>query len=231
MATAGELVWSVRLLPSARPQVEVTVDTAGLASNEVVDSANFDASFLSGSNLLLGKNNFAVVDAKLFVLEAGQVYRRLYYAPYSSAQRMVAGNLTFVRRVLGGKADGVADVIQPPASVPCCVSASGPPTVQVEAPAGALAQGLKSQVAAQLQPKTIAMVVDATRESRCAAYSRRAVAQNRLNLRRQCFAADNRWSSDFEHHLRYCMDPNVDPESVRAEAIERDRLLGSCAKK
>lgn len=33
------------------------------------------------------------------------------------------------------------------------------------------------------------------------------------------------------HQQRYCMDPNVDPESVRAEAVERDRLLGSCAKK
>lgn len=231
MASAGELAWSVRLVQGARPQVEVTVDTAGLASNEVVDSANFDADFRGGSNQLLGKKNFAVVDAKLFVLEAGQVYRRFYYAPYVNTQKLVAGNLTFVRRVLGGKADGEADIIQPPASTPCCKPASGTPTVQVEAPPSAFVQALKSQVQPGTSAKQLAVVVNASRASRCAAYSRRAVAQNRLNRRRQCFTADNRWSSDFEHHRRYCMDPNVDPEVVRRESVERDRLLAGCKKK
>ncbi len=228
IAPAAELAWSVRLVPSAKPQVEVTIDTAGLASNEVVDSASFEASFLNTSNVLLGKNNFPVVDAKLFVLESKQVYRRYYYAPHASARKIVAGNLIFIRRTLGGKADGVSDVVQSPASAPCCAPSSSPPTVEVKAGPGASASAVKSQAAGQLQSKKLAMVIDATRESRCASYSRRAVAQNQLNLRRKCYAADNRWSSNFQHHNRYCMDPNVDPEVVRVESANRDRLLKQC---
>jgi len=227
-ASAEELSWSVRLVPSARPQVEVTIDTAALAPNEVVDAANFEASFLNTSNLLLGKKSFAVVDAKLFVLESKQIYRRYYYAPYSSSKRIVAGNLTFVRRTLGDKADGMADVVQAVGSAPCCAPSTSPPTVEVQAEPSAFAVAAKSQVAAPVQPNTLAMVINATRDSRCASYSRRAVAQNQMNLRRQCYAADNRWSSNFEHHNRYCMDPNVNPEDVRAESVVRDRLLKKC---
>jgi len=229
-APAGELAWSVKLILSTQPQVEVTIDTAGLAPNEVVDAASFEASFLSSSNTSLGTKTFPVVDAKLFVLESKQVYRRYYYAPYSGAKKLVAGNLTFIRRTLGDKADGVTDVVLPPASAPCCASLSSPPTVEVKAQSAAAAFSPKSQVATAVQPQNLAMVIDATRKSRCASYSRRAVAQNQLNLRRKCYAADNRWSSNFEHHNRYCMDPNVDPETVRTEAVERDRLLKQCKK-
>lgn len=228
VASAQGLVWSVRLIPATRPQIEVVVDTSKLKSNEVVDAATFNARFFNPSKNLLGAKNFSIVDTRLFILEAGTIYRRYYYAPYASSRSLVAENLNFRVRTLGDKEDGQGDELQPPRSQPCCTPPSGQPTVEILPEPVALPSLVKTVGTAHVPAgaRAAAVVVGATRESRCAAYSRLAVAQNQTNKLRSCHAQDSRWSSDFSHHNGYCLQ--VGPENARPESETRQRILTEC---
>jgi hypothetical protein len=61
----------------------------------------------------------------------------------------------------------------------------------------------------------------------CESYAKRAVAQNRTNLRRRCdFGPNARWRSSYDDHFRWCR--NASRASAQTETRARRRSLDQC---
>jgi hypothetical protein len=64
---------------------------------------------------------------------------------------------------------------------------------------------------------------------RCDVYSRIAVAQNEAAMAQNCGFSGPRWHSVKDHHVTWCMSPDIPPSFLDSETFERQRLLNECA--